>query len=226
MPARVTGPVGGWPATRTTGAVTNPLPARGRLDTCACSAPRTWSVLRQGRLRRDIPLGVTGRCDRDRPGSPADAGGAGCGRPRLPPGDRGRSPPGPVHRAAPAGDSPTAARSGHAGPGAATRQRSPGHGSTRSGRQPSPALAAAGLDDRPPGAVGHPVTKSVPLGTLPDVGLVGALHGGLLGGGGTEPPRTPPQRGVVHRIGSVGFGRVVGWQRPPGAHRPARTTAP
>ena len=52
----------------------------------------------------------------------------------------------------------------------------PGHGCSRSGRQPGPTLGPTGLQDGPPGARRHPVPEAVPLGPAPVVGLIGALH--------------------------------------------------
>src|SRR5690606_25582047 len=81
-----------------------------------------------------------------------------------------------------AGTGATRVRSPTGDLGGEAHRRQPGSGPSRSGRQPGPALAAAGLQDRAPGTVGHPLAESVLLGTLSVVRLVGTLHGsGLLG---------------------------------------------
>ena len=59
------------------------------------------------------------------------------------------------------------------------RHGTTGHG-VGSGRQPERDPSATGPQDGAPGPRGHPMAEAVPLGPLPGVGLIGALHSRVL----------------------------------------------
>ncbi len=106
----------------------------------------------------------------------------GSSRPRHPPIGRRRSPPATgalPHRRSNCTTGPRhecgARRSG-------SGRTPPGHGCSRSGRQPGPTLGPARLQDGAPGACRHAVPESVTLRPASVVGLVGALHPCLLEG--------------------------------------------
>lgn len=130
---------------------------------------------------------------------PAGGGGCGCASRRPRPSGRPPAPggAGPLRRPT----APTPARCDRSVPAGGRRGRWRGRGRARSGRQPVPALEAAGLQDGPAGAGRHALAEAVVLGSLAVVGLERSLQDASSGSIVPSPRRF--HRGALVRARAV-----------------------